>query len=155
VRRFTVALLIITFALLATGSATAASSPPRLLRSDVTANFAVRPASMSFGCCGQTFITGPHVSSQAFRAHKWGHIAWNRWRSTGAAGRGLIWFDTCHPDCARGKFQSFPASLQASRVRAGRYTRLVISYPYHGQTAVERLSLKRLSGARTLAYEWF
>jgi hypothetical protein len=145
----------IVVALLGGGPAALAAGPPRLLAADVTSNFQVRPASMSFGCCGQSFITGPYVSSKNFRLRKWGHIAWRRWRATGAAGNGLMWLDDCTPNCARGTFQSAPVTIQASRVRNGRYTRLVLNYSFRGRRTVERLALKLLTGASMRVYQWF
>ncbi len=136
------------------GIAVAGSAPPRLLRADYTADFAIRPATMFFGCCGQVLIGGAGVSSRQFRSGKRGHIRWTVWTTLGATGTGLLWIDDCTPDCANGTFQSHSVSITATDVRASRYTRLVLIYRFGGHLIRESSALKRLSDTRTLAYDW-
>lgn len=126
----------------------------RLLRNDVTTDFAVRPPTMFFGCCGQFLIGGPGVSSRAFRSRSLGHISWTEW-STVADGSGLLWIDDCNPTCAQGKFQSQPVSITASRAVGERYTRLLLVYGRNGGETHDRLTLKRLTDTRIPAYAWF
>lgn len=133
-------------------AAAAAASPPRLLRTDVSALFAVRPATISFGCCGQVLITGPGVRS--IRSGKLGHIRWAQWNRAQGKGHGLYWIDDCTPDCARGRFQSTPVTIEATRVRHDRYTRLLLIYRMGGNTVFDHRTLRRLSGAAGPAYQW-
>jgi hypothetical protein len=133
----------------------AASSLPRLLRMDVSSNFAVRPATMSFGCCAQFVIGGPGVSSTAFRSGRLGHIRWMHWGSARSAGIGLLWIDNCIPSCASGTFRPRPVSIQASRVENGRYTRLLLIYRSGNRQVFDRRKLERLPGMKGPAYQWF
>ena len=64
-------------------------------------------------------ITGPHVSSQEFRAGQYGHIRWVRW-SSDAIGRGLAWV----PNGPGGAVRAYPATVTATSVQNGRYTSL-------------------------------
>ena len=138
------------------GAATslAASSQPRLLRSDMTSRFAVRPATISFGCCRRLVIGGPSVSSVAFQSGQLGSIRWKSWGSTRAVGNGLLWIDNCVPTCASGIFQPQKVSIQASRVVNGRYTRLLLTYRLANSQVQDRRKLKRVSTASGPAYQW-
>ena len=133
----------------------AASSPPRLLRTDVSSNFAVRPVTMSFGCCGQFVISGPGVSGRAFRSHSLGRIRWKHWASARSDGVGLLWVDDCVPNCASGTFRPRWVSIQAFRVRSGRYTRLLLVYWSGGRRVFDLRKLERLPGVKRAAYQWF
>jgi Glycosyl hydrolase family 76 len=149
---FLAAICVVTW----TGAATslAASSPPRLLRVDVSSNFAVRPATMSFGCCGRFIIGGPAGSTSAFRPGRLGMIRWKHWGSARAVGLGLLWIDSCVPSCASGKFRSRPVSIQASGIVKGRYTRLLLIYRSGKRRVFDQRELARLSGARRPTYQW-
>jgi hypothetical protein len=145
--------LAITSLALPAVATSATPTVPRLLHIDVTSEFAVRPATMFFGCCGQFLIGGPGVSSKSFRAHKLGHIRWTTWQSV-ARGNGLLWINGCNPDCAQGTFTSRPVSITASKLRNGRYTQLLLVYRYRAHVTQDRMTLRRLSGARISAYQW-
>ena len=138
-----------------TGAATSlAASLPRLLRVDVSSNFAVRPATMSFGCCGQFIIGGPGRSTTAFRSRRLGMIRWKHWGSARAVGLGLLWIDSCLPNCASGKFRSRPVVIQASAIVNGRYTRLLLIYRSGNHRVFDRRALARLPGTKRPAYQW-
>ena len=138
------------------GAATslAASSLPHLLRADVSSNFVVRPATMSFGCCRRFVIGGPGVSSSAFRSGRRGHIEWRQWGSARSVGAGLLWVDSCVPSCASGRFRSRPVSIQASRVVNRRYTRLLLIYRSGNRRVSDRRKLERVPGLKRPAYQW-
>ena len=139
------------------GAATspAASPPPRLLRSDLSSHFAVRPATMSFGCCGTRVIGGPAVSRPAFRSGQLGSIRWNKWGLGRSAGVGLLWIDNCLPSCASGTFLPRRVSIQASAVVNGLYTRLLLIYRLGGSRVFDRRQLERVPSANGPAYQWF
>jgi Glycosyl hydrolase family 76 len=139
------------------GAATslAASSLPRVLRLDVSSNFAVRPATIRLGCCGQLVISGPGVSGGAFRLGRLGHIRWKNWGSAQSTGVGLLWIDSGVPSCGSGTFRRRRVSVQASSVRNGRYTRLLLVYRSGTRRVYELGKLKHVPGLGGSAYEWF
>jgi hypothetical protein len=67
---------------------------------------------------------------------------------------GLLWIDGCTPNCAQGRFSSRRVSITASRIRDGRYTRLLLIYRLNGRETDDRRKLKRLSGTDTPTYQW-
>jgi Glycosyl hydrolase family 76 len=138
----------------AAATSVAASSLPRLLRLDVSSNFVVRPATMSFGCCGQFVIGGLDVSRAAFRSGRLGRIRWKPWVSAGSIGVGLLWVDNCVPNCASGTFRSRRVSIQASRLVNGRYTRLLLIYRSGKRQVFDRRKLERVAGLKEPAYQW-
>lgn len=101
---------------------------------------AVRPGEIScLSADGSTFLAGPRVNGgeNPAKLHA-GTITWVRWTDGLAVGRGYLWENTCQPDCSIGKYGAYPASIRASRVRHGEFTRLVISasgIPQSGDTA--------------------
>jgi hypothetical protein len=123
--------------------AVAASAPPRLLRFDDTTQFAVRPATLTFGADGGTLVLGPGVTQSSFQAHHDGHIHWTAWTATGATGTATVWINQCRPNCAAGHYTSYPGTAKASRVVKGRYTRLTLSYQRGAQTVTKRFRLTR------------
>jgi hypothetical protein len=138
----------------APATSVAARSLARLLRLDVSSNFVVRPATMSFGCCRRFVIGGPGVSAAAFRAGRLGRIQWTRGASARSVGMGLLWVDSCRPSCATGTFGSRPVSIQASRIVNGRYTRLLLIYSSGHHRAFDGLRLERVPGLNPSAYQW-
>lgn len=130
----------------------AAAEAPRLLRTDVTATFAVHPATLFFGCCGQFFIGGPGRTSQAPRKHQLGHIHWTSWKAVGAKGTGTLFMDNCSPNCAEGTYVPYPVVITAWRVRSGRYTRLELVYTYNGHAERDVRQLKPLGSNGV--YQW-
>lgn len=104
--------------LLSAASAGGAAAPRLLTEGGRT--FQVRPAMLVEGMVA---ITGAKVSAAAFRARRYGHIRWSRW-SAEAVGHGRAWV----PNGPGGGVKPYPASVRASRVRAGRYTRLWWAY---------------------------
>jgi hypothetical protein len=133
----------------------AASSSPRLLGTDVSSSFRVRPATMSLGCCGQFVIGGQGVSGGAFRSGRFGRIRWTQWTSAGAVGFGTLWIDTGVPSCGSGTFRPRRVSIEASGVRNGRYTQLQLIYRSGRRRIVDRRKLGRVRRTRRPAYEWF
>jgi hypothetical protein len=48
----------------------------------------------------------------AFRVAK---LKWSSWRNTKAVGKGTAKVNTCKPNCAAGKFKSYPVKLTADK----------------------------------------
>lgn len=128
-----------------------ASGSPRLLRADISAQFRLRPATITFGAGADLIIAGPHVTTAEFRARHWGRIHWTRWDFVRASGNGLLWINTCIPNCARGTYHPHTIHLSAYRVRAGRYTRLQLDYR-DGRRRVHRIASLGHIGGQT--YDW-
>ena len=128
---------------------------PRLLRSDMSAAFVVRPATMSFGCCGQRVIGGPAGSGAAFQPGQLGSIDWTHWGATRAAGLGTLWIDNCVPSCTSGTFQPRPVSIRATGVVNGRYTQLLLIWSLGNVRTLDQRTLESVSSAGGPAYQWF
>jgi hypothetical protein len=102
---------------------------PRLL-CNVTGSFAIRPRSLiptedgSFGV---------------------GHIRWRIWRTQEACGRGVVGIDNGIPDMAQGAYHNYAASVTATRVRGGRYTRVTIRWRQSGRRRALTLKLENNS----------
>lgn len=136
------------------GTSSATGTSPLLLRRDVSSRFTVRPATMSFGCCGRLVIGGPAPAGTVFQPGQLGAIRWTRWGATRAVGTGLLWIDNCIPSCASGTFQARRVSIQASSVVDGRYTRLLLSYRLRTGRVYDRQRLKPVTSASGPAYQW-
>lgn len=61
-----------------------------------------------------------------------GNIHWTVWNGTEGVGTGANWIDNCTPNCASGKFSSYPVTFKAYRPRkVSKYhifTRLKVTY---------------------------
>jgi hypothetical protein len=126
--------------LLPATSAAGARAPRLLVNSG--RSFQVRPAMI---VQGMVAITGAHVSARAFQAGHYGHIRWTRW-SHEAVGRGRAWV----PNGPGGAVKPYPASVRASRVEAGRYTRIWWAYGSGRHRYQEWDKLMRFGGS----YGW-
>ena len=133
------AILLLTLAL----PAAALSGGPRLY---AVASFAVKPVTIAN-------ITGDGSALLDQMKSRGGAIHWSAWTSSRADGAGKIWIDDCIPDTAGGTFHGRPATIHASRVRTGHYTRMTVSFRAgdrmwdEGTTRyVDRYRLQHLSG---------
>jgi hypothetical protein len=104
---------------MSSADAAAGARGPTLLQNAGT-SFRVRPAMIVIGMVP---ITGPRVGWHAYRAGHYGHIRWSLWGRR-AAGRGRAWV----PSDVSHEVRPYPAVVNASRVRRGRYTRLWWAY---------------------------
>lgn len=138
-----------------TASALAAHSSPRLLQADVSSRFAAKPATISLGCCGQLILGGSGVSAKAFGSGRRGRIRWRDWGAARADGVGSLWIDNGVPSCGARLFRSHRVSIEASGVRNGRYTRLLLVYRLGRRRVTDLRRLQRVHGSRPVAYEWF
>jgi hypothetical protein len=107
---------------------------PTLLVETFSTTFAVRPALITYAGDGSAFVGGPGVSRASFNAHRFGHIRWTSWTDTQAVGSGIVWLDNGIPDEASGTFYPHNVSVRASRVRSGRFTRLLLTYRLGSRT---------------------
>jgi hypothetical protein len=42
-------------------------------------------------------------------------LKWSKWTATGASGSGTNWYNTCTPNCARGKIKKVPVTVALSK----------------------------------------
>jgi hypothetical protein len=106
---------------------------------------AVRPGEiMCLSADGSTFLAGaaPRSRQKPVKQPP-GAITWARWTDRQAIGRGYLWENTCRPECSIGNYAAYPASIRASGVRHGQFTRLVIT----------AIGLPRPSDTATLTYD--
>jgi hypothetical protein len=100
--------------------AVAQAGVPRLLTSDYSSDFAVRPVRIVPTGDGSSFI--------GQRPGKGGAIRWKTWTQTRAYGVGTFWINDGIPYMAAGTLHPHRATLDATRVRHGRYTRLTVRF---------------------------
>jgi hypothetical protein len=144
---------------LSVGAAPAAArrhSSPRLL--ETAGMFAVRPGFMAFEPPGAAtvmeYILGPHEPLRAY-GHQGAGIHWTVWTRREAIGVGTMYGNQCDPTCFSNNFVPYTVVLQASRVRLGRFTRLLLTYrwPGHVRQSPMRLGIQRVGTLRV--YNWF
>jgi hypothetical protein len=155
VARWALALAVAGTAFGAAASLGVASGLPTLLRADVTSDFSVRPATMSFGASADLLIGGQGVSAQGFKSGRYGHIRWTVWTKSRASGEGTLWINSCTPNCATGTYVPRPVTLNASDVQEGRFRDLLLLYKFNGRRVHDRRLLTLLTGTNTPAYQWF
>ena len=113
----------------------ARSGLPRLLTVDFSRAFAVRPATITPTGDGSAFISG--------LKGKRSPIHWRTWTASQADAVATIWIDNGIPNNAQGTFFAHRATVQAYRVRKGRFTRLTIRFRQQGSKQTWALSLAR------------
>jgi hypothetical protein len=112
-------------------SSTPATDKPTLLGSSTAATqetFGIRPDIVPLSGDGTAFVGGPGWQEHGQRISSFGRIAWASFGGSKASGRGLMWLNDCTPDCAEGRFQHYPAKIQASSIREHHYTRLIVTF---------------------------
>jgi hypothetical protein len=96
--------------------------------SEGTAAPKVRPRTIVYTGDGSALFAG----AQAVSKTDFGSIQWSKWTKKKAHGSGGNWLNDCKPDCARGKFHSYPVTLSLSRPRkvVGKhvFTRMTVTY---------------------------
>lgn len=113
----------------------ARSGLPRLLTVDFSRSFAVRPAMITPTGDGSAFISG--------LKGKRSPIHWRTWTASQADAVATIWIDNGIPNNAQGTFFAHRATVQAYRIRKGRFTRLTIRFRQQGSKRTWALSLAR------------
>ncbi len=151
-RHFTVVATAIV-GLLSAPFAVGSSPLPRLLYVDGTNEFGVRPATMTFGNGGY-FITGPGVSAQSFRTRHYGHIRWRSWTMSEASGTGILWINSCRPDCAASNYSSRPVSIRASAPLPAHFLNLLLVYRLKGRTRHDHRGLTSDPTAPDHGFTW-
>jgi hypothetical protein len=112
------------------------STLPRLLTEDFSTSFAVRPTTI--------FPTGDG-SIVIGKLGKRGHdIRWHKWTTSRAYGLATVWIDNGIPNVAQGTFHGYSGSINASRVRDGRFTRMTVRCRKGGKLRAWSLTLKHL-----------
>jgi hypothetical protein len=133
------------------------SDSPKLL--EMAGLFAVRPGFMALEppAANTTFayILGPHRRLRAY-GHQGAGIHWTTWTRREARGIGTMYFNQCNPTCYANNFARYTLTLRASRVRAGRYTRLLLTYrwPGHTRQLPLRLGVQRAGTVRFYNWLW-
>jgi hypothetical protein len=120
-------------------SARASGSQVRLATQDVEAELQVRPRVVSYTGDGTAYFGGRATSPRHLDR---GGIHWIAWKRRWAFGRGFVWLDDCRPDCARGNFHPFRATIRAGHPRHGLFDRLTIVIRRHGRRLSEHRTLR-------------
>jgi len=123
------------------------AAPPTLLTGGpLRGRFAVRPGTIWTGAGVTVFhYIGPSPG-------KGGSIRWSEWTASEAHGVGTLWINDCVPDTARGTWHGYRATIDASRVRDGRYTRMTVRFRENGEPRTWKSVLsKTLWGGKWVA----
>ena len=88
------------------------------------ANFTRKAVRIIYSGDGSALLAGPDEISR--------HLRWTTWTATQGRASGADWHDDCIPDCARGTYTAYPASVHVYRPRVlGGYllfTRMTVAY---------------------------
>jgi len=139
------AVAVVCAALVGGAAAGASGGLPKLLADGphFSLTWQMRPAHIDYTGDGSGVLGGFDGGG---RAHP-GRLVWLMWTTTLARGSGAVWIDNCTPDCASGKFTSFPVKVVAFRPINGRFTRLTLTYTYNGKRQVDRRGIIFHAGA--------
>lgn len=102
----------------------------------------VRPSSIDYTGDASAFVGKLPGDIRRADGTRPGFLQWTVWTGARAAGSGTIWFNTCTPDCADGRFQRMPLTLTATRVRNGHFTRMTLHYRYRGRAVADTRCVK-------------
>ena len=110
---------------------------------------------------GAIFYTGDGSAFLAGRGHSARHtgsIDWTSYGATQAAGQAAQWINNCTPNCAAGRFTSYPVTLRAfsPKVVGGRdiFTRLQVTYAGTRPSGVTTMSQTWTVQYRKGVYVW-
>jgi hypothetical protein len=109
----------------AVSTGTAAGGLPELLFSwtGSASGFRVRPRlAIQLAGDGTAAFAGPGPNPYQAKP-----VAWTRWTSSRAIGRGYLYENDCNPSCAGGAFFAYPGTVTASRPSDGRFGELRIT----------------------------
>lgn len=145
------AALVIAVSLVSAALASLASGTtpvPKLLGGAPNADstWQVRPAQIVYTGDGSGVLGGFDGTGAAHP----GRLTWITWSQTKATGSGAVWIDNCTPNCASGKFTARAVRVVAFRDVRSRFTRLTLTYSYHGKRVIDRRGIRRFGG--TWAY---
>lgn len=101
----------------------------------------VRPASILYTGDGSGILGGFDGTG----ARHPGHLKWQSWTPTRAAGSGAVWIDDCTPSCANGTFTAHAVKVVAFRPEHGHFTRLTLRY--HAPGSAKRWGIRRSGGS--------
>jgi hypothetical protein len=119
---------------------TAATLPRLFGGASLTAkrSVSVRPPILVLNPFLLAFVGGPGISQSLANKGTFGAIRWTTWTATQARGHGLLWLSYCgHGGCLMGPLLSRPVTVTASQPRAGWFTRLRMSYRWHGHRKLD------------------
>jgi len=129
--------LLVAVVLIAAAPASAVARAPRLLNTEPSTTFTVRPPFMDFDETNfpggtSNFVDGPGLTLKTWHKHPNSRIRWIRWGAD-AVGKGTSFSQSCSSFrdviqyCTQ-KYIALQVTVKAWRVRGGRYTRLVFNY---------------------------
>lgn len=102
----------------------------------------MRPSSIDYTGDASAFVGKLPGDIRRADGARPGFLQWTVWTGARAAGSGTIWFNTCTPDCADGRFQRTALTLTATRVRNGHFTRMTLHYRYRGRAVEDTRCVK-------------
>lgn len=135
------ALMLVAF----TACAAASTGLPRLLADGPHWRYRweIRPAHIVYTGDGSGVLGGFDGTNAAHP----GHLTWTSWTQQRAQATGAVWIDDCSPDCANGTFTAHAVRVVAFRPLNGRFTRVTLTYRYHGKRDVDRRGISREGGS--------
>ena len=124
----------VALAVVAAGASAASARLPTVLTQDSTRVFVVRPATIGYTGDGTGIIGGRDGTD----ARHPGRLRWPVYNRRQGVGTGIVWLDDCEPDCADGAFHPYAARVHVFTPKHGHFTRLTVSFTYHGRHVVDR-----------------
>lgn len=124
-----ISILMATTGLVAVPGALAAGLPkvPKYSGHASKGQLTARPTSILYTADGSGFFAGAKASK-----HRDKPLTWTKWTARGGDGTGFNWVNNCTPNCAQGRFHSYPVKLHVWRARRVRghliFTRMTVTY---------------------------
>lgn len=113
---------------LAASGASAAMAALPGVTSEGSAPPKVKPATIVYTGDGSALFAGATKVSKT----NFGSLHWSKWNKKKAVGSGANWLNDCKPNCAGGKFHSYPVKLTLTtpKVVAGKhiFTKMTVTY---------------------------
>lgn len=103
--------------------------------------FRIRPDVLALSGDGTAFVGGQGWKADGRRVSSFGRIKWTSFGGATASGRGLMWLNDCKPSCAGGRFQHYPAKIQANSIQRHHYTTLIVSFRAAGKSTTGKYTL--------------
>jgi hypothetical protein len=124
------------------GAAPAAALPTILAHrtptDDITQALQERPATISYTENNERQIAGSYNGPAPTAGPDLGPLNWTVYTETEARAAGIAYAQDCSAvTCNDAGFKPFPATVRAFAPQHGHFTRLTITYTYHGSTVIE------------------
>jgi len=122
----------------------AAGQQVELATQDPEDELQVRPRIVSYTGDGTGYLGG-RASRPGHQDH--GGLRWRSWKRGSAFATGFAWLNNCRPDCARGHFHPYRATVRVRRPQHAIFTRMTIKFRFHGHQTYDHRALQHAASS--------